>query len=297
MRRRSRGRRADRYKLPSAISRCCTSTPHARRAASRSGSCCASCSRRWRFVDDHVEAVELVHNRLEADESGALRAVATGEYKSLPAGIVFRSVGYRGVDLPGARSTSAPARSRMSGGRVGAGVYVAGWIKRGPSGVVGTNKKDAAETVELLLEDLRPARARAEARTRSTRPAARPRRSARSLSGLDVDRRAQRAAGAKLGRPRVKLCTWDELLAAAESVTPSTLGVVSKTEATQQLWGAETTKAVANFPVLRRADSDAGRALARADQGRRRAGERRPRPARPRQGRPYRRRRGAHRER
>ena len=51
--------------------------------------------------DERVEAVELVHNRLEADERGALRAVATGEHETLPAGIVFRSVGYRGVELPG----------------------------------------------------------------------------------------------------------------------------------------------------------------------------------------------------
>src|SRR5207247_2598253 len=51
--------------------------------------------------EERVEAIELVHNRLEADEHGALRAVPTGEIETLPCGIVFRSVGYRGVALPG----------------------------------------------------------------------------------------------------------------------------------------------------------------------------------------------------
>jgi ferredoxin--NADP+ reductase len=166
--------------------------------------------------DGRVEAVELVHNRLEADESGALRAVATGEHETLPAGIVFRSVGYRGVGLPGVPFDERSGTIPNEGGRVAPGVYVAGWIKRGPSGVIGTNKKDAAETVELLLEDLRTAPPKG--------------RSPEEVVALLLDRRVrlvlhagwasidelERAAGEKLGRPRVKLCTWDELLAAAE---------------------------------------------------------------------------------
>ena len=96
------------------------------------------------------------------------------------------------------------------------GLYCAGWIKRGPTGVIGTNKKDATETVELLLEDARPGRfpsATGEHR-RASRRARRRRRGLRRLGG---HRRAERTHGDEQGRPRVKLCSWDELLAAARS--------------------------------------------------------------------------------
>src|SRR5437764_4991449 len=101
--------------------------------------------------EERVETVELVRNTLD-DE---LRAVPTDEHETLPAGIVFRSVGYRGVELPGVPFDERSGTVRNDRGRVEDGVYVTGWIKRGPSGVIGTNKKDASETVELLLEDLR----------------------------------------------------------------------------------------------------------------------------------------------
>ena len=167
---------------------------------------------------DRVEGIELVHNRLEADASGALRAVPTGETETLECGIVFRSVGYRGVALPGVPFDDGRGTIANENGRVGPGVYAAGWIKRGPSGVIGTNKKDAAETVELLLADLRDA-------PRKDRPA-------EDFDRLLVERgvrpvvyggwtaidELERAAGGKLGRPRVKLVTWAELLEAAERV-------------------------------------------------------------------------------
>ena len=73
----------------------------------------------------------------------------------MPCGIVFRSVGYRGVELPGVPFDAGSGTIPNEGGRVRPGLYVAGWIKRGPSGVIGTNKKDATETVELLLDDAR----------------------------------------------------------------------------------------------------------------------------------------------
>jgi ferredoxin--NADP+ reductase len=163
--------------------------------------------------DTHVEGVEFVRNTLDAD----MRAVATDEHETLPAGIVFRSVGYRGVELPGVPFDERSGIVPNEGGRVAPGVYVAGWIKRGPSGVIGTNKKDATETVELLLEDLRDA-------PRKDRPR-------EEIEALLVGRdvrlvlypgwtsidELERAAGEKLGRPRVKLCSWDELLEAAES--------------------------------------------------------------------------------
>jgi ferredoxin--NADP+ reductase len=165
---------------------------------------------------DRVEAIELVRNRLVTDESGTPRAVATGERETLSCGIVFRSVGYRGVALPGVPFDEETGTIPNDRGRVSPGLYVAGWIKRGPSGVIGTNKKDATETVELLLEDLREA--------------PRKDRSADEVEALLLERGVrlvvyegwtsiddvERAAGEKLGRPRIKLCTWDELLDAAE---------------------------------------------------------------------------------
>ena len=166
-----------------------------------------------------VEAVELVRNTLDEDE----RAVPTEDKEVLECGIVFRSVGYRGVALPGVVFDERSGTIPNERGRVSPGIYAAGWIKRGPSGVIGTNKKDAAETVELLLEDLRDT--------------PRKGRSAEEIDAFLLDRgirlvlypgwtsidELERAAGEKLGRPRVKLCTWDELLAAAESAAASTL--------------------------------------------------------------------------
>jgi ferredoxin/flavodoxin---NADP+ reductase len=168
--------------------------------------------------EGRVEAIELARNRLEADTAGALRAVATDERETLSTGIVFRSVGYRGVALPGVPFDEGTGTVPNDRGRVEPGVYVAGWIKRGPSGVIGTNKKDATETVELLLEDLRDA--------------PRKGRSAAEVEAVLLDRGVQlvvyegwtsideleRAAGEPLGRPRVKLCTWEDLLGAAERV-------------------------------------------------------------------------------
>src|SRR6186997_294318 len=100
--------------------------------------------------DGKVEAIELVRNELVDG-----RAVATGDNETIPCGIVFRSVGYRGVALPGVPFDEGSGTIPNEGGRVEPGLYAAGWIKRGPSGVIGTNKKDATETVELLVEDAR----------------------------------------------------------------------------------------------------------------------------------------------
>ena len=157
-----------------------------------------------------VEAIELVRNELIGG-----RAVATDERETLPCGIVFRSVGYSGVPLPGVPFDEGTATIPNEGGRVVPGVYCAGWIKRGPSGVIGTNKKDATETAELLLEDARSGRL--------------PTPVGGSLEALLADRRVEpvlysgwqaideleRSRGEPQGRPRVKLPTWDELLAAA----------------------------------------------------------------------------------
>ena len=134
-------------------------------------------SRRSRSsATSHVEAVEIVRNQLVADEDGRVRAVATEERETIPCGVVFRSVGYLGVPLAGLPFDERSGTMPNDGGRVlgadGAplpGVYAAGWIKRGPTGVIGTNKKDATETVALLLEDARAGRLPAPARRTPTR--------------------------------------------------------------------------------------------------------------------------------
>ena len=139
----------------------------------------------------------------------------------LSCGLVFRSVGYRGVALPGVPFDERGGVIPNDGGRVAPGVYVAGWIKRGPTGVIGTNKKDATETVELLLEDLRDApRKGATAEDVDALLDERGVRRVVYASWLAIDE-VERSAGEPLGRPRVKLCTWDALLAAAERLHSS----------------------------------------------------------------------------
>ncbi|MCW3066993.1 MAG: FAD-dependent pyridine nucleotide-disulfide oxidoreductase [Solirubrobacterales bacterium] len=110
--------------------------------------------------DGRVRGLRVVHNRLEVDAGGRLRAVPTGEEDVIECGLVLRSIGYTGRTLPGVPFDERRGTIRNEGGRVlgedGAplpGEYAVGWIKRGPSGVIGTNKKDAADTVARMLED------------------------------------------------------------------------------------------------------------------------------------------------
>jgi ferredoxin--NADP+ reductase len=109
-----------------------------------------------------VGGIRLVRNRLIATATGAIQAQATDRLEELPVGLVFRSVGYRGVPLSGVPFDDKWGVVLNEKGRVLdpdtkqplAGEYTAGWIKRGPTGVIGTNKPDAAETVAGMLEDL-----------------------------------------------------------------------------------------------------------------------------------------------
>ena len=163
---------------------------------------------------DRVESVELVKNVLDADN----RAVATEERETLPCGLVFRSVGYRGVALADVLFDEKTGTIPNVGGRVEPGVYAAGWIKRGPTGVIGTNKKDATETVEMLLEDAAAGKLPRSSATSVDVDALLDERGVRRVmyAGWQSIDEVERAAGEKQGRPRVKLCSWDELLDAAE---------------------------------------------------------------------------------
>ena len=173
--------------------------------------------------DGRVRSMRVVRNRLESDDRGRLRAVPTEHTEDLPVGLVFRSVGYRGIPIPDLpfdeRSGTVPHEHGrvLESGRPVVGVYVAGWIKRGPSGVIGTNKPDAAETVQSILADAgsgamlapdSPDPAAAETMVRLRQPAV--------LSYEDWLRidAAELAAGMAAGRPRVKFTTLDEMLAA-----------------------------------------------------------------------------------
>jgi ferredoxin--NADP+ reductase len=111
-------------------------------------------------AEDAVSALRVARNRLEQDASGRLRAVPTGEEETIECGLVLRSIGYRGTRLPGVPFDERRGLIRNVDGRVSdeqgrplPGEYAVGWIKRGPSGVIGTNKKDAGDTVERLVAD------------------------------------------------------------------------------------------------------------------------------------------------
>jgi len=109
-----------------------------------------------------IVGVTLEKNELRAAVTGEIKASGTGQYEVLPAGLVLRSVGYKGIPLEGVpfdrRNGVIPNEVGrvidLDTNKVVAGEYVAGWIKRGPNGVIGTNKPDAIESVNNFFEDL-----------------------------------------------------------------------------------------------------------------------------------------------
>jgi ferredoxin--NADP+ reductase len=162
-----------------------------------------------------VTEVVLGGNDLVTAEDGSVKARDNGTRETLPAGVVVRAVGYRGVALPDVVFDERRGIIPNEGGRVTGGEreYVTGWIKRGPSGVIGTNRKDGQQTAEAVLADL----------------AGRPDCDAAHIAGLadwvrsrcpdvveEVDWRAidrhETASGEAGGRPRVKLCTVPHML-------------------------------------------------------------------------------------
>jgi len=153
-----------------------------------------------------------------------VRAVPTEQRETIPCGIVLRSVGYLGVGIPGLPFDERRGVIPNDGGRALAadgapvpGVYCAGWIKRGPTGVIGTNKKDATETAELVLAD-----AAAGALTHDDDRDLVELLAGRGVRVVDhagwqaIDA-VERGRGEAEGRPRVKLCSWEELLETAST--------------------------------------------------------------------------------
>jgi len=174
---------------------------------------------------DRVEGIRVVRNRLVDDGRGGIRAVATDETEVLPVGLVFRSVGYKGVALPGLPFDDRAGTIPNAAGRVltapGAaetlpGVYVAGWIKRGPSGVIGTNKPCATESAEQLLADHAAGHLVAPKGDRAALDALLAARGVRVVTFADWERidRLEVEQGKAAGRPRLKFTRIDEMLEA-----------------------------------------------------------------------------------
>ncbi|MBM3267071.1 MAG: FAD-dependent oxidoreductase [Candidatus Sericytochromatia bacterium] len=182
-------------------------------------------------ADGRIVALKLERNKLVADASGNVKAVGTGEFETIPVGLVFRSVGYRGIPIPGVpfddRAGKIPnAEGRVlaaPGGEVVPAQYVVGWAKRGPSGLVGTNRACSVATVKLMLEDVAAGSLAGDDVDPSDEavPAMLHGRSVRYVSFADwkaLDE-IERQTGAAKGKIREKLTRIEEMLAALESRT------------------------------------------------------------------------------
>jgi ferredoxin--NADP+ reductase len=166
---------------------------------------------------DEVEAIVLGRNELYTDEHGRKVAQDTGQRETLPAELVVRAVGYRGVAIPGLPFDERSGTIPHTEGRITDRErdYVVGWIKRGPSGVIGTNKSDSQDTVNTLVADL------AGAHLAEVGPGY-----ADELAAWLVERQPklvtddhwkliddhERGAGEPHGRPRVKLVSVADML-------------------------------------------------------------------------------------
>jgi ferredoxin--NADP+ reductase len=171
--------------------------------------------------EGRVEAVVLGRNEL-VNDNGRIVAKDTGEREEVPAQLVVRAVGYRGVPTPGLPFDEKTGTIPHSAGRIegSRNEYVVGWIKRGPTGVIGSNKKDSQETVDTLISDLQGASLADFGADYSEK-----------LVEWLVERQPklitddhwklideyERSAGEPHGRPRVKVCSVAELLRIAHN--------------------------------------------------------------------------------
>ncbi|MDM8527747.1 FAD-dependent oxidoreductase [Anaerolineales bacterium HSG24] len=171
-----------------------------------------------------LKAMRLVKNELYQSKDGSLRPRATEQFETLSVDLLFRSVGYRGLPIEGVPFNDSWGIISNDGGRVVdyetkaviTGEYAAGWIKRGPSGIIGTNKPDAVATVKLMMEDLaagktltpaHPTAAEAEAFVKQQQP-----QYFTYEDWLKLDE-AELAKGKEQGRPRVKFTKIEDMLA------------------------------------------------------------------------------------
>jgi ferredoxin--NADP+ reductase len=171
--------------------------------------------------DEKVEAIVIERNRLVEAPDGSLKAQPTGERERIETGIVLRSIGYVGTPLPGLPFDDHRMTVLNRDGRVLdqqtleplPGIYAAGWIKRGPSGVIGTNKKCAQETTALLLEDFAAGRLpQPSASADELLTQLRAKVDVVDYSGWEAIDAHERALGEPAGRPRVKLVRREEQL-------------------------------------------------------------------------------------
>jgi ferredoxin--NADP+ reductase len=183
--------------------------------------------------DGKVERIVVARNELYRDESGRIRPRDTGQRETFDCGLVFRSIGYKGIGLEGVPFDDGRGVIPNESGRVTdpdrgepmPGQYAVGWIKRGPSGVIGTNKKDAQETVDKLVEDASAGRlpspvaaADREGIARLLDDRAPDHVTFEGWQSIDA---AEQERGKPLGRPRVKFVRIDEMLDAARGTPVS----------------------------------------------------------------------------
>ncbi len=140
--------------------------------------------------------------------------------KELPVGLIFRSIGYLGVPVPGvpfdAEARIVPtADHRVVGGQVEIGEYAAGWVKRGATGVIGTNRSDADHTVEVILGDAEQLLAREVTPGSAVALVTSRVEQLVTLEGWNFLDAAEVALGEKRGNARVKVHTWPAMLDAA----------------------------------------------------------------------------------
>ena len=174
----------------------------------------------------HVTGIRVAVNRLVEASDGSIGVEPTGEQEVIECGLVLRSIGYRGMPLAGIPFDERRGLIRNQDGRVTGddgvlrGEYVVGWIKRGPSGVIGTNKKDASDTVARIVEDAEHGRLAtpdpqlADAEVIAAWLAERVP-DAVTWEGWEAIDAAESAAGQAAGRPRIKLVRLAELIEAS----------------------------------------------------------------------------------
>lgn len=170
--------------------------------------------------NDKVEQVRVVKNKLVGSELSALKAQATDQTETVDAGLVLRAIGYRGAPLGSlpfdeSKGVIANIDGRVTKeGAVVPATYVTGWIKRGPKGVIGSNKKCARDTVRCLLDDyhqgvLRSPVIEFDAIETALRKAQPELVTHREWKKIDT---TERLAGREQQRPRVKLTQWQQLM-------------------------------------------------------------------------------------